>query len=54
MILEELTSRDRLVIRRGFKFQPGRYRWVVVPGFGARARKRFGQPVVDSAFTILP
>ena len=41
-----LTLPNRVV------FRPGSYRWIVRPGFGARAARNLGEPVVDSPFTV--
>ena len=41
-----------VTLPRSVVFQPGSYRWVVRPGFGDRAAKTLGAPVVDSAFTV--
>jgi hypothetical protein len=42
----------RLTLPRSVVFRPGAYRWVVRPGFGDRAAKNLGAPVVDSPFTV--
>jgi hypothetical protein len=45
-------TEPRLTLPRSLVFQPGAYRWVVRPGFGDRAAKNLGPPVVDSPFTV--
>lgn len=45
-------SEARLTLPSSVVFRPGSYRWVVRPGFGERAAKKLGPPVVDSAFTV--
>lgn len=47
-----VTTEPRLALPSSVVFKPGSYRWVVLPGFGARSESRFGAPVVDSAFTV--
>ena len=42
----------RLRLPASVVFRPGAYRWVVRPGFGERAAKNLGAPVVDSPFTV--
>jgi Bacterial regulatory proteins, lacI family len=42
----------RLTLPASVVFRPGDYRWVVRPGFGGRAAKNLGAPVVDSPFTV--
>jgi hypothetical protein len=42
----------RLTLPGSVVFRPGAYRWVVRPGFGERAAKNLGAPVVDSPFTV--
>jgi hypothetical protein len=42
----------RLTLPSSLVFRPGAYRWVVRPGFGDRAAKNLGPPVVDSPFTV--
>lgn len=42
----------RLTLPGSVVFRPGAYRWVVRPGFGDRAAKNLGAPVVDSPFTV--
>ena len=42
----------RLTLPASVVFRPGAYRWVVRPGFGDRAAKNLGAPVVDSPFTV--
>jgi hypothetical protein len=38
---------------RGYRFAPGRYRWYVWPGFGARSAKRYGSLLGSSSFVIV-
>jgi hypothetical protein len=45
-------TEPRLTLPSSVVFRPGRYRWVVRPGFGARSAKNLGPPVVDSPFTV--
>ena len=58
-VFEAWPRRPRLVVpargtSRGhaFRFRPGRYRWVVRPGFGARADRAYGKPIVVSTWTV--
>jgi hypothetical protein len=51
-VYEARTTEPRLVLRAGFRFTPGRYRWSVVPGFGRPSKPRYGKPVVQSAFDV--
>jgi hypothetical protein len=58
-VFEAWPRRPRLVVpargtSRGnaFRFGPGRYRWVVRPGFGARADRAYGKPIVVSTWTV--
>jgi hypothetical protein len=37
---------------RAFTFSPGRYRWLVRPGFGTPASRRYGRPIVVSTFAV--
>jgi hypothetical protein len=37
---------------RSFSLSPGKYRWVVRPGFGRRKSARYGKPVVDASLMI--
>jgi len=34
------------------RLTPGRYRWYVWPGFGARAHPRYGRPVGSGTFVV--
>lgn len=45
-------AEPRLTLPGSVVFRPGVYRWVVRPGFGERAAKNLGAPVVDSPFTV--
>jgi Bacterial regulatory proteins, lacI family len=45
-------AEPRLTLPASVVFRPGAYRWVVRPGFGERAAKNLGAPVVDSPFTV--
>jgi hypothetical protein len=38
---------------RRYRLAPGRYRWYVWPGFGARSAKRYGSPLGSSSFVIV-
>jgi hypothetical protein len=37
---------------RQFRLTPGRYRWFVWPGFGARAGRHYGPLIAQSAFSV--
>jgi hypothetical protein len=37
---------------RRYKLTPGRYRWYVWPGYGARAKKKFGPLIGASSFVV--
>jgi hypothetical protein len=45
-------AEPRLSLPDSVVFTPGAYRWIVRAGFGARAAKRLGDPVVNSGFTV--
>jgi len=45
-------TEPRLTLPSSLVFRAGAYRWVVRPGFGDRAAKNLGPPVVDSPFTV--
>jgi hypothetical protein len=45
-------TEPRLTLPSSLVFRPGAYRWIVRPGFGDRAAKNLGAPVVDSPFTV--
>ena len=45
-------TQARLTLPTRVVFRPGSYRWIVRPGFGARAARNLGEPVVDSPFTV--
>ena len=45
-------TQPRLTLPSSLVFRAGAYRWVVRPGFGDRAAKNLGPPVVDSPFTV--
>lgn len=58
-ILETWPRRPPLVVQpswtfkgRRFTLSPGRYRWVVRPGFGPRRAARYGRPVVDASLLV--
>jgi hypothetical protein len=34
------------------RLEPGRYRWIVWPGYGPRARVRYGHPIGRSTFVV--
>jgi len=60
-IFEAWPRRPRLVVPahgvsrgRPFRFSRGRYRWVVRPGFGPQAHRRYGPPIVLSGWTVGP
>lgn len=37
---------------RAYRFDAGRYTWVVRPGFGPRARARYGRPIVRATLRV--
>jgi len=39
---------------RSYRLRPGRYRWMVWPGFGPRSRSDYGKPIGRSSFTVAP
>ena len=38
---------------RSYRLEPGRYRWFVWPGFGARAAKDYGRMIGSSTFVVV-
>lgn len=46
------STDSRLELPAEFELTPGIYRWIVRPGYGARAERRLGTPIVDSTFTV--
>ena len=38
---------------RRYRLTPGRYRWYVWPGLGARSAKRYGSVLGSSSFVIV-
>ncbi len=38
---------------RTYRLEPGRYRWFVWPGFGARAAKNYGRMIGSSTFVVV-
>jgi hypothetical protein len=59
-ILSAWPTKPSLRLRRVWTFEgrryqllPGRYRWYVWPGFGARSAKRYGSMLGSSSFVIL-
>jgi hypothetical protein len=60
-IFQAFPSRPRLVLPprwryagRAERLVPGRYRWIVSPGFGPRASARYGTPIVSSVWVVRP
>ena len=58
-LLSVWPAKPRYQLERSWMFQgkrrrlvPGTYRWVVWPGYGRRAKGRYGKPVVRSTFVI--
>jgi hypothetical protein len=47
-----MPTEPRLSLPGSLVFTPGTYRWILRAGFGPRAAKRLGEPVVDSGFTV--
>lgn len=53
------TATPRLVLPRAWRYKnrlhrlvPGRYRWLVLPGFGPRSHPRYGAPIVSAELSI--
>jgi hypothetical protein len=38
---------------RRYRLGPGRYRWYVWPGYGARSAKRYGRALGSSSFVVV-
>ena len=60
-VFQAWPANARLVVRdrgrfagRQYRLRPGRYRWIVRPGFGPRSSARYGQPIVRSVWTLAP
>lgn len=58
-ILQARTTEPRLVVPaswtyrgRRFSFEPGRYTWVVRPGFRSSGRVRYGAPIVRAKLVL--
>jgi hypothetical protein len=51
-IYQTVSSKPRLTLPGSVVFSAGTYRWIVRPGFGSRAEKQLGKPVVNSAFSV--
>ncbi len=58
-ILTAWPSRPRYQLQKRWKFAaktrrlgPGRYRWIVWPGFGPRSRANYGDPIGHSTFVV--
>jgi hypothetical protein len=51
-IYRTVAEKARLTLPDSVVFRPGAYRWIVRPGFGSRAAKKLGAPVVDSSFAV--
>jgi hypothetical protein len=45
-------TEPRLTLPGTLEFTPGTYRWIVRAGFGTRAARRLGDPIVNSGFTV--
>lgn len=46
------TDQPRIVLPANVRFTPGRYVWIVKPGFGERAAKSLGKPLLKSSFSV--
>jgi hypothetical protein len=60
-ILSAWPSNSRLALRPSWKYagraqrlRPGRYRWYVWPGLGARQEARYGEVLGQRTFTVVP
>ena len=58
-LLSVWPTRTRYQLKPSWRFRgqprrlvPGRYRWIVWPGYGRRAKGRYGKPIVRSTFSI--
>jgi hypothetical protein len=58
-VFKARTTKPRLVLPRSWRYggrvrrlTAGRYRWLVVPGFGSAARPRFGEPIVSAWLVV--
>jgi hypothetical protein len=58
-VLSVWPRRARYQLKLRWRFQgkrhrliPGRYRWIVWPGYGRRSKGRYGKPVVRSTFEV--
>jgi hypothetical protein len=58
-LLSAWPARPRYQLKMRWNFRherrrlgPGRYRWMVWPGFGKRARAHYGKPIVRSTFVV--
>ena len=58
-LLSVWPTRPRYQVKRSWRFRgkprrlvPGSYRWMVWPGYGRRAKGRYGKPIVRSTFSI--
>src|SRR5919198_229272 len=58
-IFEARTRKARLTLPRtwryggtSYRLKPGAYRWLVLPGFGARTRPRYGAAVVSATLRV--
>ena len=58
-LLSVWPARPRYQLKRSWRFRgkprrlvPGSYRWIVWPGYGRRAKGRYGKPIVRSTFSI--
>jgi hypothetical protein len=51
-IYRATPAESKLTLPDTVVFRPGPHRWVVRPGFGARAARNLGAPIVDSPFVV--
>lgn len=58
-VLSAWPTRNRYQLRMRWRYaghaqrlEPGRYRWIVWPGYGPRARADYGEPIGRSTFVI--
>ena len=58
-VLSVWPTRTRYQLKRSWRFRgksrrlvPGSYRWIVWPGYGKRAKGRYGKPIVRSTFSV--
>lgn len=51
-IYEARPRQARLVLPAGFRFPPGRYTWLIKPGFGSPSHPRYGRLIGPSSFVV--